>query len=56
MIPYAREVLQASVLQAYVVGGNLSSRRVLEDSGFSVVEILRFDELSDGLYIYRLAL
>ena len=56
MIPYAREVLQASVLQAYVVGENLSSRRVLEDSGFSVAEILRFDGLSDGLYIYRLAL
>ena len=56
MIPYAQKELRAAFLTAYVVEGNIGSRRVLEKNGFQVDKILHFDDLDGGLYVYRLHL
>lgn len=56
MLPYAREILNAKALTAYVVERNTGSRRVLEKSGFSVFHRLEFPDLEGGLLVYRLRL
>lgn len=52
-IAYAKTCLGASALFAYVVGNNFGSRRVLEKLDFSLEEILEYDDLPSGLYIYK---
>ena len=42
-----------NVLTGHVVGDNAASRRMLEKNGFEVCEKLVFDDLPQGLYVYR---
>lgn len=40
-------------LSAYVVEENLGSRRIMEKCGFAVKQILHFNDLDSGLYVYE---
>ena len=53
---YARQFLGAKALVGHVVAGNTGSRRVLEKNGFSLVDTLYFEDLPEGLCVYRLEL
>lgn len=52
MLPLLRE-RGLRLLTAHVVADNVGSRRVLEKNGFSVWKVLRFDDLPQGLVVYR---
>ena len=53
---YARDVLRARRLEAYVVDANAASRRVLEKNGFSVSRRMEFPDLAGCLLVYALNL
>lgn len=52
MVRYARDVLGAARLYAYVVADNRASCRMVEKCGFRLVETRCFDDLPGGLCIY----
>lgn len=52
-VDYARTVLSASCLRAYIVAANAASCRVCEKNGFHLVRTLQFDDLPCGLRIYE---
>ena len=39
-------------LQAYVVGDNIASRRILDKNGFEVIKRFEYDDVPQGLYVY----
>ena len=43
-------------LSAYIVEENTGSRRIMEKWGFEVEQVLHFDDMVSGLYVYRLLL
>ena len=56
VVGYAQTVLFARTLSAYVVGENQSSRRVLAKCGFLQEEQRSYNDLPDGLCVYRMRL
>ena len=52
MLKFASETLQAKKLFAYIVEGNIGSRKVVEKFNFNVDKILHFDDLDGGLFVY----
>lgn len=56
MKPYAKEVLGAKTLTAYVVGDNKGSCKVLEKNDFQVIEALNKEDLTCPLFIYQIQL
>ena len=52
MVRYARDVLGAQRLYAYVVADNLASCRMVEKCGFRLTGKKYFDDLQNGLCIY----
>lgn len=55
-MPYAKEVLGAKTLRAYVISQNKGSCKVLEKSNFKVVKILEFEDLPCPLLVYKIDL
>ena len=56
VVGYAQTVLFARTLSAYVVGENQSSRRVPAKCGFLQEEQRSYNDLPDGLCVYRMRL
>ena len=52
MLKFASETLQVKKLFAYIVEGNIGSRKVVEKFNFNVDKILQFDDLDGGLFVY----
>lgn len=54
MIPYAFEVLQANVLQGYVLESNIGSRKAVLSCGFQEVRMVHPEDADQDLYVYQL--
>ncbi len=55
LIETAREK-NIQCLSAYIVEENTGSRKIMEKWGFEVEQILHFEDMTSGLYVYRLLL